>query len=79
MSAAVEYHYVLTLSGTTGPRRDQVMVGTNGVVELDPATSTRAGVCNELIKHVQDAVLARTGSLLDDPNIVCVELEPNQL
>lgn len=78
-SGGVEYHYVITLSGAIGPDSNGATVGTKGVVELDPATSTRAGVCDDLVKHVQSIVLARTGSLLDDPNIVFFQLEPNQL
>jgi hypothetical protein len=77
--APVEYHYVLTLTGKIGSNESQTTVGTQGLVQLDPATSTRAEFCTELVKHVQSAVLARTGSLLDDPNIVFFSLEPNQL
>jgi len=77
--STVEYHYILTLTGKLGSDENQTTVGTQGVVELDPAASTRAAVCDDLIKHVQSAVLARTGSLLDDPNIVFFSLERNQL
>ncbi|MFC7885282.1 hypothetical protein ACFUVV_25900 [Streptomyces sp. NPDC057376] len=75
----VEYHWVITLSGTLGPDRDQVTVGDHGTVVRDPATTTRVEICNALIAHIKDSVLARTELLLEDVNILCFELEPNQL
>jgi hypothetical protein len=78
-TGGVEYHYVITLTGAVGPDSKQATVGTKGIVVLDPVASTRAGVCDDLIEHVQSVVLARTGSLLDDPNIVFFQLEPNHL
>ncbi|MFE7547084.1 hypothetical protein [Streptomyces gardneri] len=77
--ATVEYHYVLTLTGKTGPDEDQTTVGTRGVVDLDPATTSRDKACEELVTEVQSAMLSQTGGLLNDPNIVYFSLEPNQL
>ncbi|CUW33386.1 MULTISPECIES: hypothetical protein [Streptomyces] len=76
---AVEYHWIITLTGTLGPERTQVTVGDRGTVTHIPANTTRAQICDELVASIKDAVLARTGMLLEEPNIVCFQLEPNQL
>ena len=77
--AVVEYHYILTLTGKTGPDEHQTTVGTRGVVGLDPKETSRDKVCEELITTVQSAMLQQTGGLLNDPNVVFFALEPNQL
>jgi hypothetical protein len=77
--APVEYHYILTLTGKLGSAEAQTTAGVQGLVQLDPETTTRAEFCAEFVQHIQSAVLARTGSLLNDPNIICFSLERNQL
>ncbi|WP_331743464.1 hypothetical protein OH809_44455 (plasmid) [Streptomyces sp. NBC_00873] len=76
---AVEYHWVITLTGTVGPAQAQATVGDHGLVTRDPATTTRMEICDELVASVRDGVLQRTGMLLENYNIVNFQLEPNQL
>jgi hypothetical protein len=76
---AVEYHWVITLTGTLGPERSQVTVGDHGTVTCIPANTTRAQICDDLVASIKDSVLERTGRLLEDHNIVCFQLAPNQL
>jgi hypothetical protein len=78
-STAVEYHWVITLTGTTGPQQHQATAGDHGVVTRDPATSTRKSICDELVAAIRDGFLQRTGMLLENYNIVHFQLEPNQL
>ena len=76
---AVEYHWVITLTGAIGPERSQLTVGDHGTVVRDPATTTRLQICTELVASIKDSILARTGMLLEDANSVCFQLAPNQL
>jgi hypothetical protein len=75
----IEYHWIITLTGTLGPERAQATVGDHGLVTRDPKTTTRMEICNELVESIRAAVLQRTGLLLEDYNITYFQLEPNQL
>ncbi|MFJ9845880.1 hypothetical protein ACIRYZ_36645 [Kitasatospora sp. NPDC101155] len=77
--AAVEYHWVVTLSGAIGPSQHQVTVGDHGLVTRDPSTTTRLDILTELIDRLKDTILERTGHLLENANVVFFQLEPNAL
>ncbi|MEU1312547.1 hypothetical protein ABZ419_27160 [Streptomyces cinnamoneus] len=77
--SAVEYHWIIALTGSVGPKQTQITVGDRGLVTLDPATTTRTDICEELIESIRNDVLRRTGMLLENYNIVNFQLAPNRL
>ena len=77
--AAVEYHWIIALSGTVGSERKQMAVGDEGLVTRDPSVTTRRDVCLEVIASIKSNILARTGLVLENCTITFFQLEPNHL
>lgn len=76
---AIEYHWIITLNGHAGPDQNQVTIGGSGTEEIRPGSITRQEICSTLTEQIKDEFLKRTGTLLENPNVLFFSIEPNQL